>query len=125
VSDISARSSSTEQVYPSRNASVSAWGEATFLIAQHFGSILLSLCHTGGVERGPMAQVPTLSSGQRTRVLTLKPACRSVVTTWVTHSRRLHSATSVLLNETGLGNISGDQTQSSVPDLGMAQLTLS
>lgn len=48
VSGSSARSSSIEQVYPSRNASTSVWGEATVLIAQHFCSILLSLCHMGG-----------------------------------------------------------------------------
>lgn len=68
VSGSSAQSSSIEQVYPSRNASISVWGEATVLIAQHFGSIPLSLCHMGGVERGPMmAQVPTASVGQSTR----------------------------------------------------------
>lgn len=42
VSGSSARSSSVEQVHSSRNGSISVWGEATTLIAQHFGSIPLS-----------------------------------------------------------------------------------
>lgn len=79
----------------------------------------------GGAERGLMvAQVPTASAEQNTRVLPLKLACRPVVATWFTRSRRLHSATAVLVNETVWGNISGHWTQSSVLGLGMAQLTL-
>lgn len=42
--------------------------EATILIAQHFGSILLSLGHMGRVERGlVMAKVPTASIRQSMR----------------------------------------------------------
>lgn len=65
VSGSSVWSSSIKHVYSSRNASISVWGEATILIAQHFGFIPLSLCHMGRVERCPMmAQVPTASVGQ-------------------------------------------------------------
>lgn len=95
------------------------------MIAQHFSSIPPSLCHMEGAETGLMvAQVPTASAEQSTRALPLQLACRPVVTTWLTRSRRLHSATAVLVNETVWGNVSGYWTQSSVLGLGMAQLTL-
>lgn len=70
-----------------------------------------------------MARSPQPPSGRVQEALPLKLARRSVITTWVTHSKRLHSATSVLVKKTVWGSISGHWTQSSVLGLGMAQLT--
>lgn len=121
VSGSSAQSSSIEQLYPSRNASISVWGEATVLIAQHFGSIPLSFAIWGELKEVRWwPRSPQPPSGRVREALPLKQISYNHLGYHLT----VGGSTSVLVNETVLGNISGHWTQSSVPGWGMAQLTL-